>query len=219
MDTFNFKNHKLSYIQQTKPHLDPIPHIGERTIEIPIANLYLSKMDKDKLVELGAVLPWWQIPEGREKSADKPVDYVGWPVIDIADSYSKSIRIDGCQFDYTGKHVISISTIEHFGQAGAYGIQKEERDSKGIQVLDKIIAESEKFFITWGMGQNLKLDQYADHLLELEIPKAAKYDLFMMKQINPHNRWELLETPDFSLGYNHPFQWANGVIFITNVEL
>ena len=218
MDTFSFKGYRLAYIQQDKPHSDPIPHIGERTIEIPITRLYLPKMDRSKLVELGAVLPWWQIPEDRQKNADRPVDDVGWPVIDIADQYSKSIRMDGCNYDYTGKHVLSISTIEHFGQRGAYGIT-ENRPDKGIEVLDKIMRESDKFLVTWGMGQNTKLDAYArDLYFNPDFPFLG-YELFIMKQINPHNRWELLEVPDFILGYNQPFQYANGVIFITNVRL
>ena len=135
MHTFNFITKRLPYLQQDLPIIDGTQHIGERTIEIPIAKEYIAAHDTDeRFLEIGAVTPYFRKALGGEPT---------WPVYDLYDSWGRCVRMDAEDLTYTDANVLSISTIEHMGML-EYGNTEEDK-VKAAQVFQKITTQARSF--------------------------------------------------------------------------
>ena len=181
---------KFSYIQQSSDSA----HIGERTIEVPIAKRWLDFYGK-QIVEVGAVMPYWMQPEE-----------VKHLVVDPYDPYDKGLKEDAENFTFLKLNVLSISTIEHIGLT-EYGNPNSDIE-KANRVLLKIITEAQNYLITLPLGYNLSLDKYTETL-----PTTVRK--FMLVQTRADNRLEMAEV-SINHKYNSPYKYANGVLFLTN---
>ena len=136
--------------------IDPVnSQNNERVVELRIAiNWYerlIEQGKKDSILEVGNVLQFYGHVE------HKCIDlYAEYPDISAGGEVE---NVDAREVDYTGKNVMSVSTIEHIDLAGEYEV-KEGDGSGAITVLDKIVNESDSYFITWGPNANKKLDDY-----------------------------------------------------------
>lgn len=124
------------------------PHrCTERIVELAIADTWLYCQSREQTLEVGAVTPYY------------------WPhrvprVVDPVDSHRLvTDRVSLFDLDFTGKSVISISTLEHVGLTD-YGLDVIDTD-KGIGAMDafnKIHAESDRFLATIPLGYNTEFD-------------------------------------------------------------
>lgn len=172
---------------------------SERIIEIGLGlyfrNLLLNNT-KDFL-EVGAVLP-----------SHMKVEH---DVIDLFDPYEKCIREDATNYDYTERNVLAISTIEHIGRDdykkdGFNQILKPENAST---CLEKIIKEANKYLITIPIGYNTYLDNYIANMNTTAIWLAR----------DEKNNWfEYPAGHAVKLSYGKPFDFANGLIILTNID-
>jgi len=136
--------------------IDPVnSQNNERVVELRIAINWYEKLieqgKKDSILEVGNVLQFYGHVE------HKCIDlYAEYPDISAGGEVD---NVDAREVDYTGKDVMSVSTIEHIDLAGEYEVKKGD-GSGAITVLDKIVNESDSYFITWGPNANKKLDDY-----------------------------------------------------------
>jgi hypothetical protein len=187
---FSFRGQDYEYFDH--PHNNT--RINERTVEIPISFNFLDKI-KDNLVEVGCVTPYY-----RECSHE---------VIDLTDDHPKSKKVDAVQYNFDDKNVLSISTVEHVGLSD-YGIQAKE-DNAAIQLCEKIINTSLKYFITWPLGYNKILDSWAFNL---------KNSLFISRRDDNKYLWkqkEVTELTEDNKVYGS-FHCANSIIILTNFQ-
>lgn len=129
---------------------------SERAIEIPLAIDFLSNEVKgEPVLELGCVLPYYIL------KADNHVVY------DLMDGHPENIRRDirALADDELRANVVSISTIEHIGKSD-YGIEARG-DAESVVVLKRILANAKRCFITFPLGHNASLDEFALDCQEL----------------------------------------------------
>jgi len=136
--------------------IDPVnSQNNERVIELRLAINWYEKLieqgKKDNILEVGNVLQFYGHVE--HKCVDLFAEY---PDISAGGEVE---NVDAREVDYTGKDVMCVSTIEHIDLAGEYEV-KEGDGSGAITVLNKIVNESDSYFITWGPNANKKLDDY-----------------------------------------------------------
>jgi hypothetical protein len=197
MRTFEAFGRKLEYFAG----------LGERTIEVPMAIEALKAFNPLKTIEVGAVMPYnlTAFPDGK----------VHHRVIDKFDPTCE--QIDGCDFDYHGWDVLSVSTLEHF-DVGDHG-NTEINGIKGPECLEKIIKESSRYFITIPLGYNKPMDRYVQH---------SGHRCWLFKQAaGPTNAipdtkpvWIEAKNPsqvDWETEYASPFHYANAVVVLTNI--
>jgi hypothetical protein len=123
----------------------PPARMTERSVELSVADRWLSNHRVDDLHEIGAVTPYY------------------WPhrvsnVVDPHDSHSL-VNHKKSLFDmsFVDKPVISISTIEHVGRPD---YEQAEQPILAIRALEKILAESPCFLVTMPLGYNNVVDKY-----------------------------------------------------------
>lgn len=187
---FSFQGQNYEYFD----HPYNNTRINERTVEIPISLNFLNQF-KDDMIEIGCVTPYY-FESNHE-------------VFDLADNHPRAKHDDAVSLDYKNKNVLSISTIEHIGRSD-YGIQEKEKNS-AIDLCKKIISESLNYFITWPLGYNKILDDWAlneEGSLFIARQDGNKY-LWQQKKID-----EL--TPD-NKKYG-TFHCANTIIIFTNLK-
>jgi hypothetical protein len=115
----------------------------ERTVELAVADAWLA--GARDVWEIGAVTPYY------------------WPrrvryVVDPTDTHpAVTHRCSLFALDLRGQAVLSISTVEHVGEA-RYGLAEAATPS---QALDKILGEAEAFLVTFPLGCNDALDDLA----------------------------------------------------------
>jgi hypothetical protein len=200
--TFNFFGNQLPYIQQGQPFVGD--GCNERTVERPIADLWLSKHDPAKVVEVGAVTP--MLWDG-EKYKNGVTAHVTHNVVDPWDLYPECIRTDAMDYYFRGKYVLCLSTLEHIGLI-EYG--NTYRDpTKGAQLFRKIQNESDGFLVSWPVGENPALD-YLMAILYVDFTPC-----FMLKRISADNEWEMASV-DWKIRYDYPYPCGNAVVFLTN---
>lgn len=209
VDTFRFFGHNLPYAQQIRPNTEGVPdnNVGERTIEIPIAKLWLKQFAPKDVVEVGATMSWCMNMQELGRAHD-PVSVLH-TVVDPWDAYTESVRQDAENYSYEGKYVLSVSTLEH---VGLLEYQNWKLDlEKAYRVLTKIMSEAKGYLVDWPIGHNPGLDDAFRKKYETE----GGFQVFYFAQINPDNRWEETEI-DWRARYRYPYRHANGVIFVTD---
>jgi hypothetical protein len=185
-ETFRFGCLTLPYLPQREGE-----HIGERRIEVPIARAWLWQQEVD-VVEVGAVMPYY----GSGYRLDTVDPYDPHPGV--------AHRMDAEEFDFTGRKVLSLSTIEHIGTK-----EYEENPDifKARRVLRKIVEQSSAFLITIPLGFHPPLDA----MLE----SSRGVPMRFMRQVDARNLWEPC-SPDWCAKYNEPLPYANVVAFLSN---
>ena len=173
---------------------------NERSIEVAIGRWFLGKYG-DTSLEVGAVMPYY----GSENHE----------IFDLCDEHPKSKKINALDYDYAGRNVLSISTIEHM-------MKKEYNngsDQDSITFLNKVLTSASSYLITWGIGYNPFLDA---HIKEhTEIPRLIMRRTNWKNEYVKHN-----DSNDFSFPFGHSdkpipegyFNNANGVCIVTNIK-
>lgn len=167
------------------------PTHSERNVELPIAFWFLEKFaaERDSVIEVGEVTPFYE----------KPRHTVYDPVAELPGT----IAADAKDIDYAGKHLLSISTIEHIGTAD-YGQTPDP--ARLPEVLRKMLT-SKTYLITFALGYNRQLE---------ELVQGQRY--FIIERLAP-TRWR--QTSKRELGgyrYHSPYYAGNGVCVLTNLE-
>jgi hypothetical protein len=157
----------------------------ERVVEVAIADYWLSRVEN--VTEIGAVTPYY-FP-GRVPAVIDPCD----PHPFVTDSVSM------LNFDFTGRNVLCISTLEHIGTG-----QYLDEQANALDALAKLIAESDKMLVTFGAGQHMGLDWLA-YLFGIET--CSVYFLTRHKD----QTWTQAERRDAFRRYG---PWANSVAIL-----
>lgn len=176
-------------------------HIGERMtergIELCFAQDFIkSYVEEGHFIEVGAVTPYYfpnVVPE----------------VLDFWDKHEQvNHHCDIFDFDFTGYDVLSMSTIEHVGldEDKYEGAPKQKGTS--VQALNKLLSESRHCLITWPIGYNELLDDYAKNndIEGLKFFIRGKYD----------NAWheEQDKQKALKIKYSH-FRWADAIAVVS----
>lgn len=176
--------------------------INERSVEVPLSHYFLQKFGPDNTIEAGAV----------------SCHYFDSPhrIIDLAEIHPRVENLNALDVDYTGKNVVSISTIEHMCKRE----YNNGSDQDSITFLEKVIKESDNYLITWGMAYNQVLDDYV---------RENNISRFHLRRVNWNNEWETHDINDFSHKFGHRdnlrppeeegyFNNANVCIVATNIQ-
>lgn len=196
MKTIAFMGQELVLLQQEDPPAAAL-HIGERTLEVPMAWAFQRAIDcglaATRMLEVGAVLPY---------HVDRPgsTGPILHRVIDPYDPFAACDQRDAETVDFTGRDVLSISTIEHMGLY-EYGNPLFDPD-KGWRVFEKIVGSAARYLVTFPLGYNLKLDARVAQ-------SACPRQLYV--QTSPFNTWAPAVTEDWAIAYGRPFPWANAI--------
>lgn len=194
MNTFKINQVELRYAREFFNE----SYQNERSIEVALGRYFLSRFDN--VLEVGCVLPYY----GNDQHE----------IFDLADEHPKSKKINALDYDYTGRNVLSISTIEHM-------MTKEYNngsDHDAITFLTKVLTSAKNFCITGAIGYNSFLDDYMK--THPEVPR------FIMRRINWKNEWVKHENSnDFSFPFGHSdrpipegfFNNSNAVCVMTNI--
>jgi multidrug resistance efflux pump len=230
--SFFFKGKKLGYnrIRYNNP--------TERCVEIPLAFDFLANLQKrERILEVGNVLSYYE---------NTLSESVGIFHRKIVDKFEQDLGVDNqdlMDLPSTEKYdaILSISTVEHIGQAvepsGTYGERTEKRDLeaplKAIAKIYDLLDVEGKAFITVPFGTLTDGDwqiqfsgQYLSLLTKYGIPKEAISSHFL-KLIDRHPVWEKaqmiwteadgLEVSDAE--YNYPLPYANAIAAIELTKL
>jgi hypothetical protein len=168
------------------------PLINERRVELALCEYFCNKYKNSNMVEVGCVTPYY------------------WDsnhiVVDLFDGHNRCIKKDIFDFNFLGYNVLSISTIEHVG-SNDYG---EYVDNKKLafESLNKIINESDKYLITFPIGYNKFLDKEIFN---------SKLNFIILKR-DSINNWEVDFEKNKDYEYGFPFNNANAIFVITNIE-
>ena len=142
-EKFKIGNLELDYYRGWKGNREAT---NERSCEVSLGKFFIKKFDK--VTELGAVMPYYS--DFNEKMSEY--------VIDPYDRFEKCIKIDGEEYEYNNQNVLSLSTLEHIGNDNGYDTTIDLR--KAVRVIEKIINQSKKHLLCWGIGQHPELDKY-----------------------------------------------------------
>jgi len=212
--TFKIGSLELPYVDHEYNHTK----VNERTIEVALGYKFFELMidHKEHQVEVGAVMPYY-------------LDEVRHEVVDLFDPWAHCNRTDAVEFTYTGKNVLSISTIEHIATSD-YGATPAN-PHLAFTCLDKIVKTAKNYLVTWPIGYNPTLD---NDLLVSQIPfKIMARDI----DNNWYDRWPAFinEKPNTRIGavpfeepfppetirlfkYSQPYTCGNAIVVITNIE-
>lgn len=173
---------------------------NERSVEVSLGRWFLDKFNGNVL-EVGAVMPYYGHSEHE--------------IIDLADEHPKSKKINALSFDYTGRNVLCISTIEHM-------MTKEYNngsDQDSINFLNMVISQADNYMITFGISYNPFLDDY--------LKRNTTVPRLILKRINWKNEYvKHYANNDFSFPFGHSdrpipqgyFNNANGLCIVTNLK-
>ena len=123
---------------------------NERAVEVAFGVRYIEEVSgKGDLIEVGGVMP------GYVKCDHTVIDPRGGKGV---------VKAFAQDCDFTDKHVLSISTIEHIGKRKLsrpnwrpYGFDQPE--SLGFEILNRIYERSKSCLISWPIGYNEYLDK------------------------------------------------------------
>jgi hypothetical protein len=180
----------------------PPARMTERCVELALADRWLDSVDRDRLLEIGAVTPYY------------------WPhrvpnVVDPVDRHPL-VTFPGSMFDIdlTARPVLSISTFEHIGRVD-YGM--EEDSGLVIKAFEKLFDQSPRFLVTVPRGFNATLDSY---LLRFS-PRADDIRVRHLVRSSSGNDWHQ-EEDQVAASLPYGFEevragraWANSVAIIT----
>lgn len=165
---------------------------NERIVEVPLGEFFINNFGYG-VTEVGAVMGYYGFNCGE--------------VIDSHDPLPSAIKANAVyDIDYSNKNVLSISTIEHF-KSNEYN---NVTDNDSIVFLEKILKHAKNYLISWPLGYNISLDEYAS--------KRSGLQYFIMQRVFADNKWVKMTEPHFQHKYDYPFPKANGICCVTNLE-
>ncbi len=170
---------------------------NERCIEIPLAKRYAEEVGFDNLIEIGAVLPYY----GQDQH----------DIYDPFDTHPLSKKEFAENLEIKDENVLSVSTLEHMGEAHGYGQwYKCKEPNKSFDFIEKLNREAKSFFVTLPVGQHLDLDKS----LRLNISNFQWFGYVKESQAPP--KWRISFDIDevLSKRYANPFNCANGVMIL-----
>lgn len=162
-------------------------------MELPLVEYFLDQYPD--CIEIGAVSPYYF--EGRHL------------IYDLTDDHPRSVKKDAIEVSVYDQALLSCSTIEHIGHD--FGDVKDEM--KAIRLLDKWLAQSGPYLITWPMGFNKSLDAalFENHkILNPKFIARRPYPSFKWKQVS------IDELTDEDKTYGS-FSCANSIVVIESV--
>lgn len=152
----------------------PPYRMSERTIELALADIFLTKMRDTQIVEIGAVTPYYwpeRVKTVVDPTDDHPAvtDHVGWE-----------------DWQPTDETILSISTFEHIG-SGDYGLTPNRDELKAA--VDKLLDSECPFLVTYPPGYHAAFDQYIRSL------DLSKQGVTIMVWIRPErgNDWQQID--------------------------
>jgi hypothetical protein len=165
----------------------------ERTVELPLADYWLTRAPADRVVEVGAVTPYY------------------WPgrvarVVDPADDHPQvGERTSVLDLDMTGRAVLSLSTLEHVG-SGEYGLPPDPAAQR--RAIDKLCAEAAAFLVTMPAGYNAQTDAV---LFDAPVPPGVTARYLLRVSGPPY--WREVGRAEARRPYSTPggHRWANAV--------
>ena len=180
---------------------------NERCVEVALAKEFIKKFPV--FTEVGAVLPYY----GNR----------GKKVIDCFDELGDDDRrFSEC--DIRGENIVSISTIEHFGNA-EYNNEKIN-NLEGLAGLLQIITQSENYFITIPLGFNSILDKQVESILSELNCYGFRRDVntpWQWEMVYPitesHFREDNLYNKEGFTKNNNYFYGANFILIITSEKI
>jgi hypothetical protein len=173
-----------------------------RTLEVPLG-FYFLNLFKEKTFEVGAVM-WYYTASGHK-------------TLDLYDTDERCIREDAVYHDYTGKNVLSISTIEHIGHNNykTDGYHKPLKDQEmlkenSFKCLISIMDNSKNYLITTPIGYNKYFDKRVSE---------SNVNKIVARRINSANEWEVTpDSNDMNYSWGHPYGSANAICIFTNLK-
>ncbi len=184
------------------------PTVGsERTVELALADLWLSKIASNNLVEIGAVSPYY------------------WPgrvgcVLDPYDPHPQvTHRAQLSSIDLAGRDVLCISTLEHIGLSE----YDQVADPAALTTaLDQLWSQAGRIFATIPVGYNSALDKV---IFSGGIPSSVKVSFLMRTPFRPY--WVQVTDPSVaesqSYGSKQPIAGrgygANAIVILERGDL
>jgi hypothetical protein len=187
--TFTYKYNILNYCINSH---NTRGELTERVVEIPLLDLYLRSVDNP--IEIGCVSPYYWKTDHE--------------IYDLTDNHPACKNINAKNIDFTNRNVVSISTIEHFNMEN-YDINSEEYIDP-IEYLQKIILLSKKYFISFPLGYNPSLTEYALNQSDITINFLARVN----------NAWIQTDKSSLTieqLTYNKHIWYANSIAIVENL--
>lgn len=189
--SFKFGSANVKFYLNGKNINFPPFRMTERSIELALADMFISQYRYEDLIEVGAVSPYY------------------WPrrIKTIVDPYDTHPLVTHREdwITHQGKYnaILSISTFEHIGLSD-YGLVGDLE--KSDIALSKLISSASDFLVTWPAGYN----NYLDQSVLKKIPTWPKVNLFVWERGTTGNKWE--EIHDINKRKNKftygPY-WAN----------
>jgi hypothetical protein len=141
---FDFNNQKIAHYLRGKNINFPPFRMTERSIELALADDFISQYEYGEVAEVGAVTPYY------------------WPnrVKTVIDPYDKHQLVthkeDWLLHKNDYRSIVSISTFEHIGLAD-YGLDLNLQNN--AKAIEKLINSHSDFLVTWPGGYNKFLDE------------------------------------------------------------
>lgn len=188
-NSFKYKNYTLNYCINSH---NTRGKLTERVVEIPLLDLFLRSVDD--ALEIGCVSPYyWKTHH---------------EIYDLTDTHTACKNINAKDIQFDNRNVVSISTIEHFDMEN-YDISADNYIDP-IKYLNKIILLSNKYFITFPLGYNPSLTEYALNQSDIYINFMARLG----------DEWEITDKNSLTLEqltYNKHIWYANSIAIVENV--
>ncbi len=194
---FHFIGYELEHFISTYNCGHPPERMTERGAELAIADHFLKSVSREDVMEIGAVTPYY------------------WPhrikdICDPQDPHSLvNIRTSMLDISFSGKTVVSISTLEHIGN-GEYGPVDPILNRLAFE---QVFNQSPTFLITLPGGYFKAMDLY---LMALDT-EALNITKTVLVRGETGNDWRQLQAPtldDLSYG-----QWADSLIVLSRNTL
>lgn len=175
------------------PGIAGFDHIGSNGVRN-------SLIGRQPVLEVGAVMPYY----GRDTHE----------TIDLADDHPKSRKANAIGYDYTGRNVLSISTLEHMHRTE----YANGSDLDGVTCLKQIVSAANRYLITFPTQYNVGLREYLS--THPEVPRL------ILRRTNWKNEYvKHHDSNDFSIPFGHSDKpipegyWnnANGLVCVTNL--
>lgn len=184
--------------------IDPVnSQDNERIVELKLAMDWYEKVFNagraDNILEIGNVLGFYGFSD--HECIDK---FAALPDISPAGTVD---NVDALEYDYTGRDVICVSTIEHMGMTD-YDNPTPNEGQDAITALDKIHNEASTYFITFGAKYNTLLDEYVKNNLD-------RYDWHgWVRTGRDKFDYTAQDMAVWDKGVDDPFPFSNSIILL-----
>ena len=180
------------FIHRTNTGYPPY-RMSERTIELALADRFLTRMRETRIVEVGAVTPYYwpeRVATIVDPTDDHPAvtDHVGWE-----------------DWHPTDETILSISTFEHIG-SGDYGLAPDPAEVEAA--VAKLLDSACPFLVTYPPGYHAAFDQ---HIRSLDL---AAHGVGIKVWIRPTrgNDWQQIDYRELTPAREtYGPAWANVV--------